>query len=41
MLRYLSHLMTVGSSKVITRLLAGWSRGNRAAFDQLVPLVYD
>ncbi len=33
--------MTGGSSKVITRLLAGWGRGDRAAFDQLVPLIYD
>jgi len=29
------------SSKVITELLVGWTRGNRADFDRLVPLVYD
>jgi RNA polymerase sigma factor (TIGR02999 family) len=28
-------------SKAITRLLVGWGRGNRAAFNELVPLVYD
>jgi RNA polymerase sigma factor (TIGR02999 family) len=33
--------MEAPSSQVITRLLAGWSRGDRAAFDQLVPVVYD
>jgi RNA polymerase sigma factor (TIGR02999 family) len=33
--------MTVPSSKVITRLLVGWGHGDIAAFDQLVPLVYD
>lgn len=33
--------MAVSPSKVITRLLVGWSRGDRAAFDQLLPLVYD
>jgi RNA polymerase sigma factor (TIGR02999 family) len=33
--------MPVCSSQVITRLLVGWGRGDRAAFDQLVPLVYD
>ena len=33
--------MGVRSSKVITRLLVGWSGGDRAAFDQLLPLVYD
>lgn len=33
--------MEAPSSKVITRLLAGWSRGDRAAFDQLVPVVYE
>jgi RNA polymerase sigma factor (TIGR02999 family) len=32
--------MAVCSSKAITRLLIGWSRGDRAAFDELVPLVY-
>jgi RNA polymerase sigma factor (TIGR02999 family) len=36
-----TQLMAASSSKVITRLLAGWGRGDRAAFDQLVPLVYD
>jgi RNA polymerase sigma factor (TIGR02999 family) len=29
------------STKVITRLLDGWSNGDRAAFEQLVPVVYD
>jgi len=29
------------SSKVITELLESWSHGDRAAFDELVPLVYD
>ena len=33
--------MAVCSSKVITRLLAGWGRGDRAAFDELALLVYD
>ena len=33
--------MAVRSSRVITRLLVGWGRGDRAAFDQLLPLVYD
>jgi RNA polymerase sigma factor (TIGR02999 family) len=32
--------MAVSSSKAITRLLIGWSRGDRAAFDELVPMVY-
>jgi RNA polymerase sigma factor (TIGR02999 family) len=33
--------MGEASSSKITRLLDGWSRGDRAALDQLVPLVYD
>lgn len=28
-------------SKVVTRLLVGWSHGDPAALEQLVPLVYD
>jgi RNA polymerase sigma-70 factor, ECF subfamily len=32
--------MSVRTSRAITRLLIGWSRGDRAAFDELVPLVY-
>lgn len=31
----------MSSQGEITRLLAEWSRGNHAALDQLVPLVYD
>ena len=40
MLAKLSRSMAVLSSKVITRLLVGWGRGDRAAFDELLPLVY-
>ncbi len=31
---------TLSSPKEITRLLAGWSRGDRAALEQLTPLVH-
>jgi hypothetical protein len=33
--------MGTPSSKVITRLLDGWSKGDEAAFEKLVPVVYD
>lgn len=33
--------MPVSSPQEITTLLAAWSNGDRAAFDQLMPLVYD
>jgi RNA polymerase sigma factor (TIGR02999 family) len=31
----------IQSSTDVTRLLVAWSNGDKAAFDQLVPLVYD
>jgi len=34
-------VMEPRSSKAITGLLAGWSGGDQAAFDQLVPVVYE
>jgi len=33
--------MPVSSPQEITTLLAAWSNGDRAALDQLMPLVYD
>jgi len=33
--------MPTRSSKDITRLLVDWGNGNRAALDELIPLVYD
>ena len=38
---HLTLSMAVCSSKVITRLLVDWGRGDQAAFDELVPLVYN
>ena len=33
--------MTTPSSKEVTRLLQAWGNGDKAAFDRLVPVVYD
>jgi RNA polymerase sigma factor (TIGR02999 family) len=33
--------MTTASTKDVTRLLLDWSAGDRAALDQVMPLVYD
>jgi RNA polymerase sigma factor (TIGR02999 family) len=33
--------MTMSSAKDVTQLLLDWSSGDRAALDQLMPLVYD
>ena len=33
--------MVVPAPKEVTRLLVAWSNGDRAALDELIPLVYD